>query len=165
MKFGKVFRDVVIDGLKHINLSGLSEKDTLTKVQVAPTGVDSTPHDKYVALYCETSTRGSGAVVGYIQEKFIAKAGEIRIFSEDVDGQLKAYVYCDENGNVNINGDSDNLVRYSKLNTSLQQFLTDIKTELTAISSGISTAGGAYTPNPLLKIDISQSKINNVKTN
>lgn len=183
MRFGRVFTDIIKDGLKHINLRGFSDKDTLTKVQVTPSGIDSTPHDKYVALYCETATRGSGAVIGYIHENFITKAGEIRIYSEDKDGELKAYVYCDEEGVVNVNGDTDNMVRYTPLKNGFDGLRTDFNALVAKHNQLVSEVNlfiglyNVHTPTPTTlatpstaggiasTASITNSKIDNVKTN
>lgn len=178
MRFGRVYVDIIKDAIKYINLRGFSDKDTLSKAQVTPAGVDSTPHDEYVALYCETATRGEGAVIGYIQKNFVTKAGEIRIFSETKEGGLKAYVHCDIDGNVLVNGDTDNMVRFSELEKGFNELRDDLNSLITKYNAhihvttatvGASSTVGVLSPTVTQEVastaSIAQSKIDNVKTN
>ena len=59
-------------------------------------------------------------------------------------------------------GDSDNVVKYTPLDTELQAFKDLINTELGKIAAAI--PGGAYVPTPLI-IDIEDAKNELIKTN
>jgi len=138
--------------------------DVLDRFESSPYGLDSNPIKDMVAVYSETSEKGKAVVIGFLNKNQLAAPGEFRTYSTDADGTLKFYIWQKANGTCEIGGNVDNLVRYTKLNLALQQFKADIVTELTNIAAGITTAGGTYTPSPTFGIDISQSKINEIKT-
>lgn len=138
--------------------------DVLDRFEASPYGLDSSPIQDMVAVYSDTSEKGKAVIIGYLNKNQLAAPGEFRIYATDANGELKFYIWQKANGTCEIGGDSDNMVRYSKLNLALQQFKTDIISELTNIALGITTAGGSYTPNPAFGIDISGSKIDEIKT-
>ena len=62
-----------------------------------------------------------------------------------------------------MGGDTDNLVRYNPLNQSMGDLQNFINTQLQAIATGITAAGGTYTPGTLT-IDISDAATPKIKT-
>lgn len=116
-----------------------------------------------VAIYAETGTKGNEVIIGYINKNQIADVGEFRTFSTDADGAVKFYIHQKNDGTCLLGGDADNAVRYQKLDDGLQQFKNLITAELVKIQTGITGVGGAYSPGTLT-VDISQSKINEIKT-
>jgi len=139
------------------------KNDVQTAIEAAPYGVDSHPVKDMIALYAPTTQNGKSVIVGYLNKNQLAEVGELRLFSTNTQGDEQAYVWLRSSGDIELNGDTDNLIRYSKLSNRLNTLVSDINAELAEIAIGISAAGGAYTPVPIA-IDISDTKIDNLKT-
>lgn len=150
-------------GQRLIKMLRFGLSDIVEPKQAAPFGIDSNPIKGMVAIYADTAAKSSGVAIGYIAKDLVAEAGEIRIFSTDSDGNVKSYVWCKKDGKLQLAGDNDNAVRYSPLNSGLQDFKDLIQAELTKIQTGIIAGGGIYTPG-ILTIDISNAKIDEIQT-
>lgn len=137
--------------------------DVQTAIESAGPGVDAAPIKDMVALYAESSIKGEVFIIGYINKNQLAGPGEIRLYSQDSNGNQKFYTWMKSNGTYELGGTADNSVRYSPLNSGLSNFKTEIQAELIKIQAAISALGGAYTPGTL-SIDISEAKINEIKT-
>lgn len=144
-------------------------------------GDDSNPIDNMTAIYANTSVDSEPVIIGYINTQQIAQKGEKRIFSQKSNGDLAfeihlkndgsceiksaesdAVITLSTNGDIKINGDAFSAVRFQNLQASLQQLDQQINQQLTLIASGITSAGGAYTPTPV-QTDISSSESETVK--
>ncbi len=141
----------------------LGKRDVQTAIVAAPHGIDSNPVKDMIAIYSPTGQNGKAVIIGYLNKNQLAEIGEIRLFSTDQSGEDKAYIWLHNTGDIELNGNTDNPVRYSSLSTKLNSLANDINAELVKIQAGISSAGGAYTPSTI-SIDISDSKIENIKT-
>lgn len=139
------------------------KSDVQTSFESMPYGIDSNPVKDLIAIYAPTSEKGKTVIIGYINKNQLADVGEIRLFSTDTDGAEKFYVFLKNDGTIEIGGTVDNAVRYQKLDDGLQNFKTQIQTELGKIQTGIIAGGGAYTP-ATLSLNISNAKIDEVKT-
>lgn len=139
------------------------KSDVQTPFEASPFGIDSNPLKDMIAVYGATEEKGKSVIIGYIDKKKVAATGETRLFSTDDEGNLKFYLWLKNDGTMQIGGTSDNAVRYQKLDDGLQQFKDDIQAQLALIATGIAAAGGSYSPG-VLNVDISQSKIEEVKT-
>ncbi|HXP52177.1 MAG TPA: hypothetical protein VN922_19630 [Bacteroidia bacterium] len=146
-----------------IKLLRFGRKDVQTAMEVASPGIDANPIKDMIAVYGPTNEQGKKILLGYFNKNQLAAPGEVRLFSTDSDGNVKFYTWIKNNGTIEFNGSADNLVRYLKLNQALQQQVTKINTELGKIATGIVAGGGSYTPT-LLTLDISASKIDEMKT-
>jgi len=138
------------------------KSDVQTIEPILPSGIDSKPLKDDLAVHSNTNDRSDSVCLGYIWKSELTQHGEIRIFSRDSDGAEKTYMYLKNDGTIEFAGTVDNLIRYAKLNTALQDFKTKINTELGKIATGIAAGGGSYTP-LLTTIDISLSKITEFK--
>lgn len=145
-----------------VKVRRFGKDDIQTPTQANPYGVDSNPIAGMKAIYSATTEAGKNVIVGYINKDHLSDVGETRIFSTDSNGVLKTYVWLKNDGDLLLGGDSDNLVKYSPLNQSMEQLQMFITQQLTLIASGISAGGGSYTPGTL-NIDISGSKVDKVK--
>lgn len=135
-----------------------------TADECSPFGLDSNPINDSVAIFCQTETSSEPVIIGYIQKNRIAEPGEMRLYSVDEQGNQKNYIWLKKDGNIEVGGNADNLVRYSKLDLGLQNEATLINTELGKIAAVLnSLAPGSYIPTPVI-INISQSKCDKVKT-
>ncbi len=128
--------------------------------EVSPYGLDSNPVDGGDCVYVTTTT-GVPAVVGYFNKGQIADKGEIRIYStkESTASVIKFYIHLKNDGTCEMGGVADNMVRYTPLDSGLQDMVT-------RINSNFATLYGALgiTPVPPVTLDISASKINEIKT-
>jgi len=147
-----------------IKVLRFGKKDVQTPFQSLPFGVDSNPVKDMVAVYGETTSKGESVIIGYLQKNQLAEKGETRIFSVDSNGNLKAYAWFKANGDIHFNGNADNAVRYTALNTALQNEVTALNAEFVKIAAAINAIiPGLYTP-ATITLNISASKINDIKT-
>lgn len=133
-----------------------------TANECGPFGLDSSPLENYTAIYAETSNVGESLIIGYIQKTQLAKQGEIRLFSLDSNGILKAEIFCKANGTILLNGGGFSSVRYENINNELQQLKNDINTELLKVQTAINTLGGTYANAPL-NLDLTTAKSDTIK--
>ena len=135
-----------------------------TADECSPFGLDSNPINDSVAIFCQTETPSEPVIIGYIQRNRIAEPGEIRLYSVDEQGNQKNYIWLKKDGDIEVGGNTDNLVRYSKLDLGLQNQKISIDIELNKIAIALnSIVPGSYSPIPI-NLDISQSKCDKVKT-
>jgi hypothetical protein len=151
------------DSYRMVKVVRFGKDDVQEVSECSPFGVDANPIANMGAVYAETIDDSEPVIVGYINKEQLASPGEIRLFSTDSDGNLKTYLWLKANGDTLLGGDADNAVRYSKLNEGLTTFTNFLNEQLVLISTGIATGGGSYTPGTA-SIDISQSKIEEIKT-
>lgn len=132
--------------------------------EVAPHGIDSNPPKNRIAAQSITTVKGVNVIYGYYNTLQAADTGETYIYSTNSAGTSIAIRFKLKNdGNAELGGNADNLVRYAALNTALQNDIkTFINVQLPLIAAGIATGGGSYTPGTMT-IDISGSKVNNLK--
>jgi len=82
--------------------------------------------------------------------------GESKVYSTDSDGNQQGFINLKNDGTIEINGDTDNAVSYSDLNTALQGLASAINSSLATKQDGSGTAG-------TLTLDLSAAKVNEVK--
>lgn len=133
-----------------------------TADEAGPFGIDSSPPNDLTAIYADTGNIQEPVIVGYINNKQIAQQGEIRLYSLDENGQVQSFVWLKNNGDLQLNGDTHNTVRYSPLESVLSTLETTINANLAAISTAIGSIGGTYTPTNV-SIDISAAENDKVK--
>ncbi|MBE9490873.1 MAG: hypothetical protein IMY67_11305 [Bacteroidetes bacterium] len=140
-------------------------EDTQTAIQAAPFGIDSNPVPDLIAVYAQTSEAGRTVLIGYLNKEQVAAVGETRLFATDANGneQVKGYIHLKNDETIEIGGNTDNMIRFSPLDSALQGLIVDLQAELVLIAAGIATGGGAYSPG-ILNLDISASKIEETKT-
>jgi len=148
-----------------VKINVMGKNDTQTAIQAAPFGIDSNPVKNMIAVYAKTSEVGRTVLIGYLNKEQIAEVGETRIFATDENGGklTKGYIHLKNDETIEIGGNIDNMIRFNKLDSSLQSFKNQIQAELVLIATGITAGGGSYTPNSL-SLDISSSKIDEIKT-
>lgn len=155
------FKDATINaaGKRILKVLGFSLS---TADECLPFGDDGCPLPNMLAIYCKTSNIGEPIVIGYINKKQLASPGEKRIYSMNPDGSLSAYIWMKANNVIELNGNSDNVVRYQSLATGLNNQDNLINTELGKIAAAITGLGGSYVPGNITT-DINSAKINEVK--
>jgi len=145
--------------------------------QVTPFGIDSNPIEGLAGLYVKTEQKGDAVLVGYIQDS-LTDVGELRLSSTNASGVEQSYTLFKNDGDIELNGNSDNLVRYSKLEDAFNELRTDFNNLVTAYNSHThittATVGGTPTPGVLTPTpttgspsiaNILPAKIENIKTN
>lgn len=120
-----------------------------TAKQINPSGIDSNPLDNLTAIYAETSNAGEAVILGYINKNYITDPGEIRIYSLDVSGAVKAYAYARKDGILELNGSGFSSVRFQNLKTAIDNQNTLINAELAKIQIALVAIGGVYVPGPI----------------
>lgn len=135
-----------------------------TVAECSPYGFDSNPLlNDMDAVFAETSVSGEPIIIGFIQKNRFAGVGEVRLYSEDENGKTQAFMWLRNNGNLELNGRTDNLVKFKPLNVASIKLSSDINTELIKISAALSSLGGVYTISPI-DMDISASKTETITT-
>lgn len=152
-----------------IKVLRLGKDDVQTTSESMPFGVDSNPVKDLIAVYAKSSANGENVIIGYLNQNQKAKEGEIRIFSTDNDGVEKTYLYLKNNGTIEIAGDADNMVRFSKLKEGFDQLKSDFNNFVTAFNSHQHPETGATTapptsPGSSSNASIDDSKIDEIKT-
>ena len=157
-----------------IKVTRFGNADTMEPWQANNFGIDSNPIAGMVAVYSSTTENGKNVIIGYLNKNQLANSGETRLFSVDANGNLQTYIWLDNTGNILLGGNSDNSVRYSPMAATIQEIQDDIKKikqVFSATWTPVANDGGAalkvaaatWAATPLTK-DISNSKINNIKT-
>ena len=155
---------------------GLNDIQTSNCAQ--PFGLDGNPVKDMVAVYSQTDEIGKTVIIGYFNPDSLAEIGGNRLYSTDDKGKLKGLIYMRSSGVAEINGDTDNMVRFSKLEAGFNELKSDINSLITAYNGHIhittATVGptptpGVITPTPSSGTpsvaSIAAAKIDNVKTN
>lgn len=171
MNFSKINSSSIDDFKRRVvKLLRKGKSDVQTCIEVAPYGVDSSPIKDMVAIYAPTGINGQAVVVGYLNKNQKAETGEFRTFATDENGSEIFYTWMKKNGTIEIGGDADYAVKYSKLEQAFNQLKTDINNLVIAFNAHqhvAPTGGGATTGAQAAQIssaDISQAKNSKIKT-
>lgn len=120
--------------------------------QVLPYGIDSAPMPKDTAIITGTGAIGDDVIIGYVHKDAQAEPGSIRIYSEGGD------ITITKTGIIELNGDSDNVTKWTALNTGLQTAIAAINANFATITSSLGI------PLPAITLNINAAKSNTVKT-
>lgn len=148
----------------------LGKYDVQTSVEANPYGLDSNPIKDMMALYSPTGENGKTHIVGYVNKNLKAEPGEFRTFATDEQGNEIFYTWMKKNGTIEIGGDSDNAVKYSKLEQAFNQLKQDFNSLVTNFNAHQHTApsGGGPTTGAqsasTSSADISPAKNDKIKT-
>jgi hypothetical protein len=146
--------------------------DVQTSLEVSAAGVDSNPVKGMVALYAATSKKGKTVIIGYIKKDQLADVGELRLFSTNAQGAQKTYLWLKNDGNMEVGGDDDNLVRYSELKKAFDELKGDVNGLIQkfnthvhpGVTSGLSSTLITVTLADPSTADVSGAKIDKIKT-
>lgn len=115
-----------IDGLvRFVKFYYRGRSDIRNAPEFAPFGIDGNPLKDTVAICVQTGQDGKTFVVGYLNKNQFAEPGELRLFSMDATGTEKTYQWFKKDGTIEILGNNDNLVRYSKTEEAFNQLKSD----------------------------------------
>lgn len=169
MNYSKVI-STELDSLKKriVKLVRYGRSDVQTSNEIGPFGIDSNPLKDMVALYAPTGEDGKTVIIGYINKNQKAAVGEVRLYSLDSGGGEKMYAWLKADGTMELGGDSDNMVRYSKTAEAFNQLKTDHNTAVAsynAFCASVSLLTGIpFSPVAPSTADITPAKINEIKT-
>lgn len=119
---------VVNAGKRILKARVFGKNDIRTATEVMPYGVDSQPIDNAQAIYTCTTAQGVNMIIGYVNTKQQAAKGEFRTYSTDATGNVMAYTWLKNNGDLLLNGSDDNAVRYSELEKAFNKLKSDHNT-------------------------------------
>ena len=175
IKLAKVI-STKIDSVKRrlIKILRLGNKDIQTPFEASPFGLDSVAIKDLIAIQVETGEKGKTVIIGYINKNAIAEIGEYRTYSTDSEGNEKNYIWLRNDGVIEIGGDADNMVRFSKL----EEAFNDLRSDYNDLVTKWNTFAVAYIPGSpavqglpptaasgnLSTADISPAKIEEIKT-
>lgn len=125
MNLVKVISSVKTAGVQFVKFLRMGKSDVQENKVVAPYGIDSNPIEGMIALYTKTGQDGENVLIGYINTKAIAEPGELRLFSTNASGTGQTYQWFKADGTLEINGDEDNMVRFSELKTGFDKLKSD----------------------------------------
>lgn len=147
--------------------SGKSDVQEVKTLSVP--GVDSNPIEDEIGLYETTDINGENFIIGFVIKNRKAGSGEVRLFSTDDKYQEKTYIWVKNDGTIEIGGNVDNAVRYSKLETAFNELKADFNDLVTKYNTHIhptpsgpsSTTATTATQSTA---DITPAKIEEIKT-
>lgn len=145
-----------------VKLLKSGKNDTRTAFAVQPFGYDGAPvkNDDLIGVYAYTGRRGDSVLIGYINRNSVAEAGEVRLYSTNAQAKEQAYLYFRKDGVCEVNGNSDNFVRFSDMKKAFDQFLSDFNAHTQTGNLGAPTS-------PPIKpsaANMDSSKTQNVET-
>lgn len=141
-------------------------RDTRTDEEAAPYGIDSNPIKDMIAIHVETGEKGKSAIVGYINKNQLAATGETRIYSTDANGLLKTFIWLKNNGEMEVGGNVDFMVRFSGLAEAFNELKDDHNKLVAAFNSHVHVANNTIatpTPDPRIPVDDSNADITGAK--
>lgn len=131
-------------------------KDDVQTVQFySQAGDDTSPQNGTQVIVFELGPAFKVAIASSDGITPSMQPGEKKLYST-VGDDIKAFINLLDSGIIELNGNTDFLVRFEALNTELQTLVTDINTALAGKTDGAGTAG-------TLSLDISSAKVDTVK--
>jgi len=171
----KTISTSIKNAVRFVKFLRMGKSDVQECRQSSPFGIDSAPTKDMAAIYAKTAEVGKPVIIGYINKNQIAEAGEIRIFSTDENGTVKIALHLKNDGTAEFGGNSDNMVRYSVLETEFNKLKSDFNNLVLSYNTHVhpyvglpSTVPGLTTPTATQgtssTADVSGSKIDEIKT-
>lgn len=147
--------------------------DVQTGTEISPYGVDSNPIKDMYAVYAKTETKGKKVIIGYLNVNRLAETGETRLFSTDDSGALQTYIWLTKDGFIELGGDADHAVKFSKMKEVIEELQTDLANLKQAFNSwvvvpndggsALKASSATWAGTPLTK-DIDDAKNDKIKT-
>lgn len=173
----KILSSKIESGKRILKFIRYGKDGVETSTEAMPFGFDSNPPSDLVAIYAPTSDNGKTVIIGYINRNQLAEIGGLRLYSTDDELTEKAYVYLRSNGDLELLGDADNMVRYSELESAFNTLKSDLNDFINSYNTHIhvttATIGATPTPGVISPTvsqgtpstaDISGAKIDEIKT-
>lgn len=141
-----------------IKVLRFGKSDVQTSEQAEPFGLHSKPIKEMLAAHAKTTNDSESLIIGYITKiTNETDEGETLVYSMDSSGTIKGTIFLKDDGTIEVNGNTDNLVKYTGLNTPLQTFVTNLNSKLSVAFTAL-----GYTWMPEL-LNISTAKCNTIK--
>jgi hypothetical protein len=155
-----------IDSLKGriIKILKLGKSDVHTCLESMPFGIDANPLKGMSAIYAVTGSNGKKVIIGYLNRNQLAGVGELRLYSTDEGGKSKTYLWLKNDGVIEIGGNSDFMVRYSKLETAFNELQNKFNAFAESYIPGGPSTQGLPAKLQSSQADITKCKIETVKT-
>ena len=147
-----VLKDAIEGDEKTLEVTALiSDPGSMEGAQGTPAGVDSRPLLDDIAIGVRLPGSDEWAIVGYLDLKngSTVSPGETKVYSREASGDIAIAIDLKKNGTIELGGNADNALGFAPTKAGFDQMRDQINTQLTAIATGISGAGGAYAPVPL----------------
>ena len=174
----KILSTKINDGKRLAKFLRMGLNDVQENNVAQPHGIDANPVKDMTAIYAQTSVKGESVIIGYVNQNQLADIGELRLFSTNESNEVQAVIFMRNNGDIEINGDADNMVRFSELKAAYDELKGDLNALISAYNSHIhittATIGATPTPGVIAPTTstgtpstatIDDAKIENVKTN
>ena len=126
MNIVKVISTSLKDAKRKIKFYLYGRDDVRERLEISPFGIDSNPPNGLSAAYSSTSTGGQGIVLGYVNANQKADVGEIRLYSLDGNNVEANYIYVKNDGNIEIGGNADNMIRFSEMQSAFDELRDDL---------------------------------------
>ena len=168
MILSRVISSAIEQGKQFVKILGWGKDDVKTVQSVFPFGIEGNPLPGYRAIYASTAAKDKKILIGVLFENSVADVGELRLHSEDSDGNEIASIHLKNNGDIEIvgngsstinlredgiieiNGDSDYMVRFSELESAFNTLKSDLNSFILTYNSHIhittATIGASATP-------------------
>lgn len=143
----------------NIYITGILEpyfKDFIQSILYGSSGDDSPPLPEDRVLLIPIDGSGNHVVIGIISSSQGADPGERILYSRDSNGNVQSTIKLLGDGTIEINGNADNAVSWTDLNTALQTLVTAINSTFATKLDG----GGAV---GTLTLNLTNAKVNEVK--
>ena len=165
MKLVKYLESKIESGKRILKTLGLGKNDVQTSQQALPYGIDSQPIANVKVIRTSTGDYNVSVILGCINVNQQAAIGELRLFSTDENGEEQCFAHFKNDGKILINGDDDNMVRYSKLEEAFNELKGDFNAFANAYIPGGPTVVGSPAEVLPSTADISGAKIADIYTN
>lgn len=152
-----------------------TDVDVQTAFQLLPPGDDAQPLENEDVIIGDTVNDETVVIHGVIQQNQKAGPGEKRIFARNEQGEVVIDIYLRSNGDGEIGGTGDFMVRYNELETAFNELNEKFNALVTAFNSHVhatAAVGPPVAPSPIPNqipasesdADITTAKIENLKT-
>lgn len=166
------------NGYRQFIVNCLGNNDQRKYFSISPFGIDFNIPVDTRTLTTDSRNKDESYNLGVLNQVKVEdlEPGECAIFSTNANGaELKSFIKLRNSGVLEINGDSDNIVRFSKLKEEYDKTKAVLDAILTTLQSPINEPGNgapsAFQAAIISAVgtketgDISTSKVDNVKTN
>lgn len=164
----KVISTSLESAVRFVKVLRMGKSDVQNVKEISSYGIDGNPIKDMIAIYGATGTNGKNYIIGYINKNQIAQPGELRLYSTDDDGKETTYQYFKKDKTIEIFGNDDNMVRYSKLEIAFNELKgqhNKTDANLVAHAAAVALILGTPTVSPSTSTaDITGAKIVDIKT-
>lgn len=124
-----------------------------------PPGEDSTPLPEDDCIIIRREEIGQFVIVGFLVNNPITNPGEKLLYSRNNLGAKKAKIYMKNDGKIEINGNSDNLVTFADLKSAFDNFVNTYNSHTHA-----ETGGTTAPPNQQSSASVDNAKAETLQT-